>query len=126
MDFEELGGCFVVVVALIVCVFAVISFAGGLVFDFEAGSHRIIPTAMDTDMFGNYKVYFKTSEYTKNNEEDYYYIDKNNKEIAEQMQEYIKKGIEVVVYYDKYVGFKGFTAPKESPIVRIEEVAKDN
>ena len=126
MDFEELGGCFVVVVALIVCVFAVISFAGGLVFDFEAGSHRIIPTAMDTDMFGNYKVYFKTNEYTKNNEEDYYYIDKNNKEIAEQMQEYIKKGIEVVVYYDKYVGFKGFTAPKESPIVRIEEVAKDN
>lgn len=126
MDFEELGGCFVVVVALIVCVFAVISFVGGLVFDFEAGSHRIIPTAMDTDMFGNYKVYFKTSEYTKNNEEDYYYIDKNNKEIAEQMQEYIKKGIEVVVYYDKYVGFKGFTAPRESPIVRIEEVAKDN
>lgn len=126
MDFEELGGCFVVVVALIVCVFAVISFVGGLVFDFEAGSHRIIPTAMDTDMFGNYKVYFKTNEYTKNNEEDYYYIDKNNKEIAEQMQEYIKKGTEVVVYYDKYVGFKGFTAPKESPIVRIEEVAKDN
>ena len=126
MDFEELGGCFVVVVVLIVCVFAVISFVGGLVFDFEAGSHRIIPTAMDTDMFGNYKVYFKTNEYTKNNEEDYYYIDKNNKEIAEQMQEYIKKGIEVVVYYDKYVGFKGFTAPKESPIVRIEEVAKDN
>ena len=126
MDSEEIGGCFVVVVALIVCVFAVISFAGGLVFDFEAGSHRIIPTAMDTDMFGNYKVYFKTNEYTKNNEEDYYYIDKNSKEIAEQMQEYIKKGIEVVVYYDKYVGFKGFTAPKESPIVRIEEVAKDN
>ena len=78
-----------------------------------------------TDMFGNYKVYYKTSQYTQNNQEDYYYIQKEDTELAEQMKEYITEGKEVIVYYDQWVGFKGFTAPSTSPIVRIEEV-KDN
>lgn len=97
---------------------------GNLCLDFASGSHRIIPTAVDNDMWGNYKVYYRTTEYTKNSEEDYYYIDKNNKELAKQMKEYIKQGKEVIVYYDKYVGFKGFTAPCEAPITKIELVEK--
>lgn len=106
----------IIIIGFIVCIF------GNLCFDFSSGSHRIIPTAVDNDMWGNYKVYYRTTEYTKNSEEDFYYIDKNNTELAEQMKGYIKQGKEVIVYYDKWVGFKGFTAPNEAPITKIEIV----
>lgn len=88
--------------------------------DFASGQHRITPTSIDTDIWGNYKVYFKTSEYTQNSQEDYYYIDKDDTELKEQMEECIKNGNTVMVYYDKYVGFKGVTAPGTSPITKIE------
>ena len=54
----------------------------------------------------------------KNN--NYYYIDKNNTELKEQMEECIKNGNTVMVYYDKYIGFKGISAPTSSPITKIE------
>lgn len=88
----------------------------------QVGSHRIIPTAVDTDFFGNYKVYYRTTEYTKNQEEDYYYIEKNNEELVEQLRECIKQNKTVIVYYDKWVGFKGITAPTEAPITKIEVI----
>ena len=88
--------------------------------DFESGQHRITPTSIDTDMWGNYKVYFKTSEYMQNTNEDYYYIDKNDTELKDQMQECIKNGDTIMVYYDKWIGFKGVTAPSTSPITKIE------
>ena len=93
--------------------------------DFESGQHRITPTSIDTDMWGNYKVYFKTSEYTQNANEDYYYIDKDNTELKDQMQECIKNGNTIMVYYDKWVGFKGLTAPNTSPITKIEILEED-
>lgn len=92
----------------------------GFKLDFASGSHRITPTSIDTDMWGNYRVYYKTSEYTKDTEESYYYIDKENTEIKEQMEECIKNEETIMIYYDKYVGFKGITAPDTSPIIRIE------
>lgn len=92
--------------------------------DFASGSHRITPTSMDTDMFGNYKIYYKTSEYTKDSEENYYYIEKSNISIKEQMEECIKKQETIMVYYDKYVGFKGITSPDTAPITRIEIIEK--
>lgn len=88
--------------------------------DFAGGQHRILPTSIDTDFWGNYRVYYRTSEYIKDTEESYYYIDKNNLEIKEQMEECIKNQETVMVYYDRYVGFKGVTAPDTSPIIRIE------
>lgn len=109
------GVSLLAVVAIIV---GILSFR----FDYVSGSHRIIPTAMDNDFWGNYKVYFKTNEYTKNLEEDYYYIEKGNKELVEQMDECIRKSQEVTVYYDKYIGFKGIGAPESSPIIRIEKL----
>ena len=90
--------------------------------DFASGSHRIIPTAVDNDIWGNYKVYFRTTEFTKNSDEDYYYIDKNNKELAEEMKGYVKQGKTVMVYYDRYIGFKGISAPGGSPITKIEVI----
>lgn len=114
-----------IVFIIIVAVIAVIIF-GNLCFDFAAGSHRITPTAIDTDMFGNYKVYYKTSEYTQNSQEDFYYIQKEDTELAEQMKKYISEGKEVIVYYDQWVGFKGFTAPSEAPITKIEEINEND
>lgn len=38
------------------------------------------------------------------------------------MKEYVAEGKEVVVYYDKWVGFKGISAPGTSPITKIEEI----
>jgi len=90
--------------------------------DFAAGSHRIIPTAVDTDIWGNYKVYFRTTDFMKNQDEDFYYIEKGNDELAEQMKGCIKSGKTIMVYYDRYLGFKGFTAPCSAPIYKIEEI----
>lgn len=92
----------------------------GIRLDFASGQHRITPTSIDTDVWGNYKVYFKTSEYTQNSQENYYYIDKDDTELKEQMEECIKNGNTVMVYYDRYIGFKGITAPDTSPITKIE------
>lgn len=109
-------------ILLFVITFVILGVVGVFSFklDFVSGNHRITPTAVDTDIWGNYRVYYRTSQYTSNSQEDYYYIDKNNKELAEQMKEYVRTGKEVVVYYDTYVGFKGITAPDTSPIIKIE------
>lgn len=85
-----IGGCGCAIVIIFILAF-IIGGLGGFRFDLASGSHRIVPTAIDNDMWGNYKVYYRTTEYTKNSEEDYYYIDKSNTELAEQMKEYIKK-----------------------------------
>lgn len=118
-----LGGFLILLVGAIIILFFVGLFS--LRLDFASGQHRITPTSIDTDMWGNYKVYFKTSEYTQNANEDYYYIDKNNTELKEQMEECIKNRDTVMVYYDKWVGFKGITAPYTSPITKIEILNKD-
>lgn len=119
-DFTEIfikmvAGTLVIAVLLLIFI-GIFSFR----LDFASGSHRITPTSMDTDMWGNYRVYYKTSEYTKDSEESYYFINKNNTEIKEQMEECIKKQETIMIYYEKYVGFKGVTTPYTSPIIRIE------
>lgn len=111
-----------VVITILIILFFIIAWLGNLCLDFASGSHRITPTAVDSDMWGNYKVYYRTSQYTQNSQEDYYYIHRENQELAEQMKEYVSEGLEVIVYYDKYIGFKGFTNPSSSPIVKIEIV----
>lgn len=113
----------IIITILIVVLIFIVLFSVRL--DFASGQHRITPTSIDTDMWGNYKVYFKTSEYTQNSNEDYYYIDKDNTELKEQMEECIKNGDTVMVYYDKWVGFKGITAPDTSPITKIEILEED-
>ena len=118
-----LGGFLILLVGAIIILFFVGLFS--LRLDFASGQHRITPTSIDTDIWGNYKVYFKTSEYTQNANEDYYYIDKDNTELKEQMEECIKNGDTVMVYYDKWVGFKGITAPDTSPITKIEILKED-
>lgn len=118
-----LGGFITILIGAIIILFFVGLFS--LRLDFASGQHRITPTSIDTDMWGNYKVYFKTSEYTQNANEDYYYIDKDNTELKDQMQECIKNGNTIMVYYDKWVGFKGLTAPNTSPITKIEILEED-
>lgn len=122
VDWELVGGVIFIVIVLSIIGFFIAAFFGNLCLDFAAGSHRITPTAVDTDIWGNYKVYYKTSEYTQNSQEDYYYIKKEDTELAEQMKEYVSEGKEVVVYYDEWVGFKGFTNPSEAPITKIEVI----
>ena len=126
VDLELIGGIIFIVIVLSIIVFFIAAIFGNLCLDFAAGSHRITPTAVDTDIWGNYKVYYKTSEYTQNSQEDYYYIKKEDTELAEQMKEYVSEGKEVVVYYDEWVGFKGFTNPSEAPITKIEVIEKES
>lgn len=115
-----LGGFLLILTGAIIILFFIGLFS--LKLDFASGQHRITPTSIDTDMWGNYKVYYRTSNYTQNNQEDYYYIKKEDTELAEKMKEYVAEGKEVVVYYDKWVGFKGISAPGTSPITKIEEI----
>ena len=99
---------------------AFIAFCAFVRCDFESGCHKITPTSIDNDFWGNYKVYFKTSDYTQNLQEDFYYVDKSNKELADQIRDCIKNNQTIMVYYDKQMGFYGCDAPQSSPIVRIE------
>lgn len=91
-------------------------------FDFAAGSHRITPTAIDMDIWGNYKIYYKTSEFTHNKSEQFYYVEKDRQDLIDSISQVINNNQEMVVYYDKYIGWKGFTSPSTSPIVRIETI----
>ena len=84
-------------------------------FDYAGGNHRIIPTAIDSDIWGNYKVYFKTSDFTQNKNDDYYCIEKGQDELADQVSKAIVDNKEIVIFYDRYIGWKGFTAPKTPP-----------
>ena len=59
-----LKGFILILIGAVVILFFIGVFS--LRLDFESGQHRITPTSIDTDMWGNYKVYFKTSEYTQN------------------------------------------------------------
>lgn len=124
MKKENGNGLLMGFLTFFILVFVALFFIGlfSLRLDFASGSHRITPTAIDNDIWGNYKVYYKTSEYTKNSDEDYYYIDKDNLELVEQMKDVIKNGKTVIAYYEKYVGFKGLTAPDSSPIIKIEVI----
>lgn len=115
----------VAAIVLIVIAACVFNFANPIRFDYAGGSHRIIPTAVDTDFWGNYKVYFKTSEFTQNKNEDCYYIEKGQDAIAAQVNDAVASGKELVVYYDRYMGWKGFTAPKTSPIIKVETIRTD-
>jgi hypothetical protein len=109
------------VIALIIAVFV-----GYLTFrfDFAGGSHRITPTAVDTDLWGNYMVYFRTSDFTQNSEEAFYYIARGNTALAEQVQEAVLNEDIIMVFYERYIGFKGIRAPRTAPIVRIEVIQR--
>jgi len=89
-------------------------------FDYAAGVHRIIPTAIDTDLWGNYRVYFRTTPYMRGSDKEYYCVEKVNSDLALQIREAILNNQEIIVFYNEHVGFKGIKSPKGSPIVRIE------
>ena len=119
---KDRSGLFVTFGVITGITLVILFFAGmfSLRLDFASGSHRIIPTALDKDMWGNYKVYYRTTDFTKNSDEDYYYIEKGNDELKDEVEECIKNGNTIMVHYDTYVGFKGISAPGSSPIIRIE------
>jgi|GEM_PF-5594323 len=92
----------------------------GVRFDYQAGSHKIIPTAVDQDFWNNYIVYYRTTAFMKDEEEKFYYIHRDNKELAQQVRDVILDGHEIFVHYDRYIGVFGIRSPKTSPIVRID------
>jgi hypothetical protein len=109
----------VVIIAIIVLI-PLMAIFNPFRFDTAGGSHRITPTAMDTNIWGHWMVYYRTTDFTKSSEEEFYFIHKDNTDIVEQIQDAIIYGDEIVVYYDRYIGYKGWTAPDTSPITRIE------
>jgi len=105
-------------------ILAIVAMALFFRFDYASGSHRIIPTAVDRDIWGNYQVWFRSTEFQFSSEEECYYIHRDNPELAEQVRQAIRDGKELIVYYDHYVGFYGLRAPKTSPITKIEIVGE--
>lgn len=95
----------------------VLTFISPLRFDFAGGNHRIFPIAMDNDIWGNYMVYYRSNDFSNTG---YYYIDREDKDLAEHMTKAIAESKEVIIYYDPYLGWKGFNAPKTAPITRME------
>ena len=64
---------FISAIVIIWVIFGILEITG-LRLDYSAGQHYIIPTAIDTDFWGNYKVYYKTTVYESNASESYYYV----------------------------------------------------
>ena len=89
-------------------------------FDYQGGSHKIYPTAVDNDFWGNYKVYYKTTLLTREEDEGIYYISRGRKDIRDKVRRAIMENNPIVVHYDRYIGIKGLLAPKESPIIRVD------
>lgn len=112
------------IIALTIIVIVIVTISATLLrFDFAGGSHRITPTAVDQDFWGNWKVYYRSpNSYVGEAEERFYYIEKGNQEIHDQIQEAIQNNWNVMVYYERWVGFKGIGSPKESPIIKVEPV----
>lgn len=114
------------VIVLIVLFFG-LSFFGGLRVDFAGGSHAIIPTAVDETFWGHYRVYFRSphDQFSRDQEEQWYYIHSRDSELAEQMRQHMLSGETVLVFYSRYVGLFGMGAPSSAPIDRIEIVERD-
>lgn len=111
---------FISVIVIIWVIFGILEITG-LRLDYSAGQHYIIPTAIDTDFWGNYKVYYKTTIYESNLSESYYYVQRDRKDLIDIIQNCIKDKKEIMVYYDRWVGFKGLSSPETSPITRISD-----
>ena len=90
-------------------------------FDLNAGARKITPVAVDNDVWGNRIVYFKTNPFSDIEE---LYIEKDRGDLVEKVEEAIATGDELVVYRGQYFGYKGFTAPKTSPITKIQVAVK--
>ena len=99
----------------------IFQFAGFRI-DTAGGQHIIIPTAVDTDLWGNYKVYYKTTVFEGNQAEGYYMIEKEREDLANEAKEYMKKREQIIVYYERYIGFKGISSPKSAPIIKMEKL----
>lgn len=99
---------------------------GSIRLEFKGGMHKIIPTSIEKEIFGNYKVYYKASPFAQDTKEKYYYIEKGQDEIVATIEAAILNTEEIAVYYNNYVGLKGFTAPPCSPIVRVEIIKKED
>ena len=113
------------ITAIIVAVaFAAILLSLTLRLDFAAGSHRIIPTAVDTNFWGHYRVYFRGAHdvFLPDAEESHYYILRGNTELANEVRQAILNGQQIVVFYERWVGFKPIGSPSSGPIYRIEVV----
>jgi len=89
-------------------------------FDYQGGSHKIYPTAVDNDFWGNFKVYYRTNPLTKEEDEKIYYIARGRRDVRDKVRQAIVENKPIVAHYDRYIGIKGIFAPKESPIVRVD------
>lgn len=94
--------------------------------DFAAGSHRIIPTAIDTNFWGHYRVYFRGAHdmFQVDRDEDHYYILRGNTELVNEVREAMLSGHEIMVFYQRWVGFKPIGSPQTGPIYRIEIIER--
>jgi len=51
-------------------------------------------------------------------------IEKGRTDLADQIRTYIAERRQIMVYYDRFVGFKGISSPQLAPIVKIESLNK--
>lgn len=115
---KRLALTLLVIIAITLTIFQV----GGFRLDTAGGQHIIIPTAIDTDVWGNYKVYYKTTMYESNQSEGYYMIEKERLDLVEQIQKYMRERKQIIVHYNRYIGFKGISSPRKAPIIQIEQM----
>ena len=95
-------------------------------FDYQAGAHRIYPTAVDSNFWGHYMVYYKTTQFTKDEDEGIYWILRGRQDLVKEVKDAILKGEAIVVHYGRWIGFKGLTVPRESPIIKVDTISNSN
>lgn len=109
------------IISIIIILIAIVAFR----FDYAGGTHLITPTAIDNTLFGNLKLYYKTSVFTGNGQEDFYYIERGDAKILLPIiNDAILHGKQIIVHYPPYIGFKGILAPPTAPIKSIDIIKK--
>ncbi len=110
------------IVKIILIILGILGIMFTFRYDYKSGSHKITPTAIDKTFAGHYKVYYKINEFTSEEQEKFYFIEKNQEDIIHTIETAINKNRTVLVSYDVYIGFKGFGSPNSSPIIKAKIV----
>lgn len=95
-------------------------YIGSMRWDPKSGVHRIRPISMETDGFGNWKIYYRVSNFAANAKKEYYWLSAGQDEIAELVKKSIAEDKEVMIHYGPWFGLKGFFSPPESPITKVD------
>ena len=111
VSFDEKKYAFLSLISFVILIIALVvgCFNGFIDYPATEGTHQGVITAVDLEgkYFRRYEVYLKSSGYTTQSDETVYQIYEYEKELAEELKEYIGKEVKLSYGHDGgYIGWK--------------------